>query len=498
VLKLDSSGAYQWHTFYGSGSYDYGYGIATDGSGNFYITGESEAGWNGPAGQSPLHAYSGGFSDIFVLKLNVNGAYQWHTFYGSSGADYGHGIRADARGNVYIAGESNAAWNGPAGQNPLHAYSGGYDIFMLKLNGSGVYQWHTFYGSSGSDYGYAMTTDGSGNFYVTGLSSATWNGPAGQSPLHAHSSPAHYDLFVLKLSDAPSSCDFNGDGKTDIAFYRSSTGVWWVTPSSGAPAYGYGWGGPGFKPVPGDYDKDGKTDIAIYDTTGGAWWIIPSSGIPAYGVGWGGSGFKPVPGDYDGDGKTDIAIYDTTGGAWWVIPSSGIGPQGQVGAYGVGWGGSAFKPVHGDYDGDGKTDIAIYNTSSGAWWVIPSSGVGPQGQVGAYGVGWGGSVFTPVRGDYDGDGKTDIAIYNTSSGAWWIIPSSGVGPQGQVGAYGVGWGGPGFKPVPGDYDGDKKTDVAIYQTSNGGWWIIYSSDGSTYGMGWGGDISDIPLSTNPD
>jgi hypothetical protein len=118
--------------------------------------------------------------------------------------------------------------------------------------------------------------------------------------------------------------------------------------------------------------------------------------------------------------------------------------------------------------------------------------------VGAYGVGWGGPAFKPVPGDYDGDGKIDISIYHESTGGWWIIPSSGVGPQGQVGAYGVGWGGPGFKPVPGDYDGDRKTDVAIYQTSNGGWWIIYSSDGSTYGMGWGGDISDAPLTTNPD
>ena len=296
----------------------------------------------------------------------------------------------------------------------------------------------------------------------------------------------------------PVPVDFDGDRKTDIAVYRASTGVWWVTPSSGAPAYGYGWGGPGFKPVPGDYDGDGKTDIAIYNNTGGAWWVIPSSGtgpqgqMGAYGIGWGGSVFKSVPGDYDGDGKTDIAIYDTTGGAWWVIPSSGIP------AYGVGWGGSAFKPVPGDYDGDGKTDIAIYDTVSGGWWIIPSSGTGPQGQVGAYGVGWGGSAFKPVPGDYDGDGKIDIAIYNTSTGAWWIIPSSGLGPQGQVGAYGVGWGGPGFTPVPGDYDGDKKTDVAIYQSSNGGWWIIYSSDGSTYGMGWGGDASDIPLTTNPD
>ena len=229
-------------------------------------------------------------------------------------------------------------------------------------------------------------------------------------------------------------------------------------------------------------------------------WDRATGQVGAYGVGWGGSAFKPVPGDYDGDGKTDIAIYDTTGGAWWIIPSSGIGPQGQVGAYGVGWGGSAFKPVPGDYDGDGKTDIAIYDTTGGAWWIIPSSGIGPQGQVGAYGVGWGGSAFKPVPGDYDGDGKTDIALYRSYTGGWWIIPSSGIGPQGQVGPYGVGRGGAGFKPVPGDYDGDGKTDVAIYGNIDGGWWVVYSSDGRYNVMcwSWGGDVSDIPLTTNPD
>ena len=193
VLKLNSNGSYQWHTFYGGGV---GLGIAIDGSGNLYVTGSS-ATWNGPAGQSPLHAYSGN-SDIFVLKLDSSGSYRWHTFYGSSIDDVGIGIATDGSGNVYVTGDSYATWNGPAGQSPLHAYSGNSDIFVLKLDSSGSYRWHTFYGSDYGDYGYAAATDGSGNVYVTGGSYATWNGPAGQSPLHDHS--GWVDIFVLKLS----------------------------------------------------------------------------------------------------------------------------------------------------------------------------------------------------------------------------------------------------------------------------------------------------------
>jgi hypothetical protein len=280
VLKLDSSGTYQWHTFYGSGScdgygsYDYGYNITIDGGGNVYITGESEASWNGPTGQSPLHAYSGN-QDIFVLKLNSSGAYQWHTFYGSSGADYGHGIRADAGGNVYITGESNATWSGQAGQNPLHAHNGNFDIFVLKLNSSGAYQWHTFFGSSSNDYGYAMGRDGSGNFYVTGMSGATWNGPSGQSPLHAHSGNGHYDLFVLKLKNIAKG-DFNGDGKPDLIWRNTSTGrttIWYMD--------GATWNG-GFADLlptvsdpnwvivgTADFNNDGNPDILWRDTSTG-------------------------------------------------------------------------------------------------------------------------------------------------------------------------------------------------------------------------------------
>ena len=183
VLKMDSSGAYQWHTFYGCYFYDYGFSIALDGNGNVYVTGNSDTSWNGPSDEPPLHAYSTTWGLIFVLKLDSSGAYQWHTFYGYASMESGDSIAVDGSGNVYVTGYSNASWNGSSGEPPLHAYSGSmYDIFILKLNSSGAYQWHTFYGSD-TFYFSIIKVDGSGNVYLTGESRASWNGPSGEAPL---------------------------------------------------------------------------------------------------------------------------------------------------------------------------------------------------------------------------------------------------------------------------------------------------------------------------
>jgi hypothetical protein len=198
VLKLDAAGAYQWHTFYGSTSADYGAGIAVDGSGGVCITGYISGSWVGPTGQAPLHAYRGN-NDIVVLKLDAAGAYQWHTFYGSPSDDYGVGIAVDGGGGVCITGTSNASWDGSEGQDPLHAYGGYYDITVLKLNVAGAYHWHTFYGSTSDDYSFGIAVDGSGGMYITGYSLLSWDGPAGQAPQHAHSGMA--DIVVLKLQN---------------------------------------------------------------------------------------------------------------------------------------------------------------------------------------------------------------------------------------------------------------------------------------------------------
>ena len=198
VIKLDKDGAYQWHTFYGSADDDECNSIAVDGDANIYVTGYSTNTWDVDA-TGPLHSHSGG-DDITVLKLDKDGAYQWHTFYGSAVQDQGNGVALDGSGNVYVTGFSAETWNVDA-TGPLHTYSGNHDILVLKLNSSGTYQWHTFYGSaSANDYGNDLVIDNSGGIYVAGRSLASWQSGDGYNPLHDYTGGE--DIMNLKLDSS--------------------------------------------------------------------------------------------------------------------------------------------------------------------------------------------------------------------------------------------------------------------------------------------------------
>jgi len=187
VAKLDTGGTLLWNTFLGGSAYDRGYGIAVDGIGNTYVTGESWAAWG-----LPIKEYTSSYSsakDAFVAKLDTNGALLWNTFLGGSGDDDGYDIAVDGSGNAYVIGDSLGTWG-----SPIRVYTSDQDAFVAKLNASGTLLWNGFLGGSGTDQGFGIAVDGSGSAYVMGQCNTTWG-----SPVRAYSSVR--DAFVAKISE---------------------------------------------------------------------------------------------------------------------------------------------------------------------------------------------------------------------------------------------------------------------------------------------------------
>ncbi len=179
LAKFDSLGFRQWATYYGAsyfGSqfYDLQASVATDGSGNVYLAGNTSS----TAGIATPGAFKDtidGVMDAFLVKFNSGGTRLWGTYYGGSAPDAALTVTTDQLGNVFIAGltfsQSGIATPGACqeviGDTAVYA-----DAFLAKFDSSGTRQWGTYYGGSSDDGATAIATDQAGNIYLAGYTTS--------------------------------------------------------------------------------------------------------------------------------------------------------------------------------------------------------------------------------------------------------------------------------------------------------------------------------------
>ncbi len=137
---------------------------------------------------------------MFVYAQNVGHQWSYNT-----GSDYdakGRAITTDTQGNIYVTGTFGGTtdFNNGAGVNNL-TFHGGYDVFIAKYDSIGNYIWAVNVGNTGFNDGNGITTDNSGNVYVTGYFSATTDFDPGAGVLNI-TPVGLQDIFILKLNSS--------------------------------------------------------------------------------------------------------------------------------------------------------------------------------------------------------------------------------------------------------------------------------------------------------
>jgi hypothetical protein len=220
LVKFNSSGQRLWATYYGGTGEENNalggkLGIATDEGGNVYLAGLTNSTNMASGGfqNSP-----GGLRDAYLVKFGPNGNRIWATYYGSAEIDYGYNVATDKAGSVYLTGITASTANIASGgfQNSL---GGGTDAFLVKFDSSGNRLWSTYYGGTGTDEGYSLTTDDSANVYLAGATGST-SGISSGGAQNNFGGGAN-DAFLVKFDSSGSriwATYFGGSGDEMVTF----------------------------------------------------------------------------------------------------------------------------------------------------------------------------------------------------------------------------------------------------------------------------------------
>jgi hypothetical protein len=296
--------------------------------------------------------------------------------------------------------------------------------------------------------------------------------------------PGVYYNLTGNLYQFPSEAaigDLNGDGNNDIVVTNEDGGDISVLLGHGdgtftAEAVNYDTGGyPWMTPMLADFNGDGLLDVVVNDDYfnlvylqgygDGTFRAAPTYPLPNSfdQFAW---SYSVAGGDFNGDGIPDLVVGQSNNdGSTGVVVYLGRGDGSFSPGVSYGESTSLVYVAVGDFNGDGKLDIAATNSQSGGVQILTGNGDGTFG-IGLL-VSTGGSNPTNlVTGDFNHDGTTDIAVANTGSGNIAVLLGNGDGTFAAAVTYPT----TGYVPQyisAADIDGDGHLDLAVTAYTDG-------------------------------
>lgn len=290
IFKLDPLGNFIWGRKIGSGQTETYYSAVSDNKGNIYIAGRFQFTVDFDPGPDTFNITSGGFYDMFVVKLNTSGNFEWaKSFSGISGSEEVRSIAVDDSGNVCTTGNFvfDVDFDPGPGTFFLTASAGNPDVFVSKLNKNGDFVWAKKMGGTSSEFGQSIRLDHLGNVYSSGTFLGTIDFDPGAGNYFLTGGGSVYHVYISKLDNNGNFLWAKKIGGTsnDLAFIGSL----YVDNFSNVYLAGGVNGGPAvdFDPGPGIFNLSGKTYILKLNQSGNFVWAntkTSNSTLGAYGL----------------------------------------------------------------------------------------------------------------------------------------------------------------------------------------------------------------------
>jgi len=336
---------WSWAMSFSSANSDQGRRVATDLSGNVFMTGQ----YSGTItfGTTTL-TNSNGAGDVFIVKMDPSGNVLWAKSVGGNDLEDSWGVDTDASGNVFIVGsfESDTIKFGTT--SLVNAYNSGTrsDIFIAKYDANGNLLWAKRAGNNYSDEAFGIATDLNGDVYVSGnFQSSTIT--FGTTTLTNTSAP-HPDIFIAKY-DASGNVIWARSASSTVSGSPADKSLGLATDAIGnVYMTGYFEGATitfGNTTLNNTYTDFGEVFLVKYDTNGDVLWAKSAGSLTddvASSVATDESGSVVICGYYYGPtitfGATTltnsyqsfpstsdifIAKYDTAGNVMWAKGASG-------------------------------------------------------------------------------------------------------------------------------------------------------------------------------